>query len=237
MANYIKATDFASKDALLTGDPLKIVAGTEIDDEFNAIQTAVNTKANSNSPSLTGVPSAPTAAAATNTSQLATTAFVSTALVNYQAVVDAALEAIYPIGSVYTNATDATNPATLIGFGTWVAFGQGRVMVGLDSGNTNFDAAEEVGGSADAVNVSHTHTVNDPGHTHTLNLFGYRYAESPDSGRISTNDSGGTINTINTGGSNNSSNTTGISLSSSGESGVDKNLQPYITVYMWKRTA
>lgn len=45
MSNYTKSTDFSAKDALLTGDPLKIVKGTEIDDEFNAIQTAVNSKA------------------------------------------------------------------------------------------------------------------------------------------------------------------------------------------------
>ena len=60
MSNYVKATDFASKDALLTGDPLKIVSGTEINDEYNAIQTAVNSKADINSPTLTGVPSATT---------------------------------------------------------------------------------------------------------------------------------------------------------------------------------
>jgi len=79
MSNYVKATDFASKDALLTGDPLKIVSGTEINDEYNAIQTAVNTKADINSATLTGVPSAPKAAAGTNTTQLATTSFVKTA--------------------------------------------------------------------------------------------------------------------------------------------------------------
>ena len=48
MSNYSKTTDFAAKDALLTGDPNKIVKGTEINDEFDAIQTAVNSKANNN---------------------------------------------------------------------------------------------------------------------------------------------------------------------------------------------
>lgn len=79
MANYVKATDFASKDGLLTGDPLKIVSGTEIDDEYNAIQTAINSKANTNSASFTGSPTAPTATTGTNTTQIATTAFVKTA--------------------------------------------------------------------------------------------------------------------------------------------------------------
>lgn len=76
MANYTKATNFASKDSLTTGDPAKIVKGTEIDDEFNAISTAVNSKADTNNPSLTGTPLAPTAAAGTNTTQIATTAHV-----------------------------------------------------------------------------------------------------------------------------------------------------------------
>jgi hypothetical protein len=76
MSSYTKSTDFASKDSLLTGNPLKVVKGTEIDDEFNSIQTAVNSKADINSPALTGTPTAPTASAATSTTQLATTAFV-----------------------------------------------------------------------------------------------------------------------------------------------------------------
>ena len=84
MANYLKATDFAAKDALLTGDPNKIVKGTEINDEFDSIQTAVNSKANLSSPALTGTPTSPTAAAGTNTTQVATTAFV-TGLINWSA--------------------------------------------------------------------------------------------------------------------------------------------------------
>jgi len=76
MSSYTKSTDFASKDALLTGNPLKVVKGTEIDDEFNAIQTAVNSKADTNSPALSGTPTAPTASTATDTTQIATTAFV-----------------------------------------------------------------------------------------------------------------------------------------------------------------
>jgi len=60
----------------------------------------------------------------TNNTTIATTAFVQ-----------AALQLIYPVGSIYTNASNATNPATLFGFGTWVAFGAGRVLIGggLDS--------------------------------------------------------------------------------------------------------
>lgn len=76
MSNYTKATDFASKDALLSGNPAKVIKGTEIDTEFNNIATAVSTKADLASPTFTGTPSAPTAAGGTNSTQLATTAFV-----------------------------------------------------------------------------------------------------------------------------------------------------------------
>lgn len=57
-----------------------------------------------------------------------------------------ALDGVYPIGSVYIS-TVSTNPATLFGVGTWAAFGAGRVLVGLNSGDTDFDAAEETGGA------------------------------------------------------------------------------------------
>lgn len=76
MTDYTKLTDFASKDALPSGNAAKIVKGTEIDDEFEAIETAIGTKADLASPTFTGTPAAPTASAATDSTQLATTAFV-----------------------------------------------------------------------------------------------------------------------------------------------------------------
>tara|TARA_R110000765_G_scaffold69267_1_gene134267 strand:- start:7563 stop:8171 length:609 start_codon:yes stop_codon:yes gene_type:complete len=76
MSNYTKSTNFATKDTLPAGNALKRVKGAEIDDEFNALSVAIATKANTNNTALTGVPTADTAAAATNTTQLATTAFV-----------------------------------------------------------------------------------------------------------------------------------------------------------------
>lgn len=104
MTDYVKSTNFASKDSLASGNPLKIVKGTEIDAEFNNIATAVGTKADSAtvtsslalkadttavntaldlkaplaSPTFTGTPAAPTASVNTNTTQVATTAFVVT---------------------------------------------------------------------------------------------------------------------------------------------------------------
>ena len=63
MSNYIKATNFATKDSLSSGNPNKIVKGTELDVEFTAIASAVSSKANINAPVFTGsvtLPGAPT---------------------------------------------------------------------------------------------------------------------------------------------------------------------------------
>jgi hypothetical protein len=229
MTDYVKSTNFASKDSLAIGNPLKIVKGTEIDAEFNNIAVAVATKADLNSPALVGVPTAPTAALGTNTVQVATTAFVQTAL-----------QTIYPIGSIYINAGVTTNPATLLGFGTWTAFGAGRVMVGLNGSDTLFDALEETGGSKDAVAVSHTHTatVTDPGHTHTLNFRGGASGNSDHD--VDGNLIAPRVRNVQFSADNQSNSaTTGISvgISTTGSSGTNANLQPYITVAMWKRTA
>jgi len=227
VSDYTKSTNFATKDNLSSGNPLKIVKGTEIDTEFNNIATAIATKADLASPTFTGTPTLPTGTIATtqsagnSTTALATTAFVQ-----------AALATMYPVGSIYTNASVSTNPATLLGFGTWTAFGAGLVMVGFDSGNALFDTVGEEGGSANAIVVSHTHdtTVNDSGHTHTGNVIGSL------SGSGGLEEGGGTPNWQF--GNNIASATTGISVtnSSTGSSGTNANYQPYITVYMWKRT-
>jgi hypothetical protein len=223
MSDYTKSTDFASKDALPSGNAAKIVKGTEIDTEFNNIAVAVATKADLASPGFSGSPTAPTQSTGDNTSKLATTGFVQ-----------AALSALYPVGSIYTNAAVSTNPATLLGFGTWSAFGAGRVMVGLDAGNAAFDTAQETGGSADAIVVSHSHTatssVSDPGHNHTIGFQNHTIDQNAGSSAL-----------VKQGTSNTSTASTGISVSTSisteGSSGTNANLQPYIVVYMWRRTA
>lgn len=252
---------------------------------------------------------AATAAFGTNTTQLATTAFVQ-----------AALQALHPVGSVYINATNGTNPASLLGFGTWVSFGAGRVPVGFNAGDSRFDTPEETGGSYDAVLPSHTHTwsgsssgsvgstdlshthgfsastttggqSNDHSHNfsgttgsagthaHTTN-FGYSQDHdyfgnnvssftyngggvtqnpypynSESAGAHSHSFSGGTSGaTVGHTHAVSVSGTTGgasvgmnhnhsISVSTSGSNSTEGvsatggNIQPYITVYMWKRTA
>lgn len=228
MTSYVKSTNFASKDSLASGNPLKIIKGTEFDIEFNNIATAIDSKADTTSPVFAGTPTAPTAALGTNTTQLATTAFVT-----------AALQAVYPVGSIYINAGVTTNPATLLGFGTWVAFGAGRVMVGLNGSDSLFDSLEETGGSKDAVVVSHSHTANTGGagaHAHSIRTstgtsrdggFG---AVTTDANNFSTTMLAGNTDTI-------GDHTHAVTVNSTGSSGTNANLQPYITVAMWKRTA
>ena len=228
MTDYTKATNFASKDSLSSGNSLKIVKGTEIDTEFNNIATAIATKADLSGPTFTGTPTLPTGtigvtqSSTDSSTKLATTAFVQSVL-----------QVLYPIGSVYSNATSSTNPATLLGFGTWTAFGAGKVMVGLDSGDATFSTVGNTGGSKDAITVSHTHTatVTDPGHTHTTTqtLAAYNTQSLAGGGSTTWNPLSASINTA----------TTGISvgISTTGSSATNANLMPYVVVYMWKRTA
>jgi len=126
------------------------------------------------------------------------------------------LETIYPIGSIYINAGVATNPGTLLGFGTWSAFGTGRTIVGVDSSDTDFDAVRETGGAK-----THTLTVSEiPSHTHPIQVFNESGSPDGDVGGDSSSSSLGTTNTQATGGGS-----------------AHNNLQPYITAYMWRRTA
>ena len=126
------------------------------------------------------------------------------------------LETIYPVGSIYTNAGVATNPGTLLGFGTWSAFGTGRVIVGVDSSDTDFDTVRETGGSK---TDSHTLTIAEiPAHTHNVTMS----TSDSDNDNLSEGNTSGTSN---------------HETSSTGGGSAHNNLQPYITAYMWRRTA
>ena len=60
MSNYTKSTNFAVKDTLASGNPAKIIKGSEIDAEYTAIQTAIATKSDTASPTFTGTLTADT---------------------------------------------------------------------------------------------------------------------------------------------------------------------------------
>jgi hypothetical protein len=216
MSNYTKATNFASKDALSTGNPAKVIKGSEIDAEYTAIASAISSKADSNSPTFTGTPLAPTASAGTNTTQIASTAFVTTAVAGVfpsgGIIIWSGSSASIPSGWVLCNGSNSTPDL------------RDRFVVG--AGSTY--AVGDTGGSANAIVVSHTHTatstVTDPGHTH---LIPNTRAGSPNGG--SSFIAGATSSPANT--DNTGSNTTGITVSttnaSAGSSGTNANLPPY----------
>ena len=142
----------------------------------------------------------------------------------------------FPVGSVFISVV-STNPATLLGYGTWSAFATGRMLIGINAGDADFDTAEETGGAkthtlAVANLPSHTHTVTDPGHTHLTQR--YPTATGASSGFTIDTSMSGTLadNTLPT-----KSATTGITLANTGSGTAVNHMPPYIAVYMWKRTA
>jgi len=211
MSNYTKSTNFAVKDGLSAGAAAKRVRGTEIDDEYNAIAVAVATKANKNNTALTGTPTAPTASAATNSTQIATTAYATTAIAAIPAVTAAIINGhAYPVGSIYTSVV-ATNPSTLLSVGVWSAIGQGRVLLGAGGGYT----AGATGGTA-----TETLTLSQiPSHTH---YSGWKTGSGAGSG--------GQYATLHEG-------SASVQTGSAGSGAAHNNLQPYLVVYMWKRTS
>lgn len=211
MSNYTKATNFAAKDSLPSGNAGKIIKGTEIDTEFNAIASAISSKADTNSPTLTGTPLAPTASAATNNTQIATTAFVSTAITN--AALPAGCILLWsgsvgtiPSGWVLCNGSNGTPDL------------RNRFVVG--AGSTY--AVGGTGGSADAIVVSHTHTgttATSGTHSHTYTASEYNCNQN--SGQ--TQAGAATTSTTSSAGAHTHTFTT----DSTGSSGTNANLPPY----------
>jgi len=202
MSDYAITVDWAGKDSLADSSAAKVISGADFNTEFAAVRTAVNTKADINGDASEAF-SATTASPGTNTTQVATTAFVT-----------AAFQAMYPVGSIYTNAAVSTNPATLLGFGTWAAYAEGRVPVGK-AGSGTFDTLNATGGAE-----THTLSIAEmPAHTHT-------YTKHSGTSNLSIHDISHTVTS-------HASATTG----STGGGGAHNNLQPYVVVYMWRRTA
>lgn len=134
---------------------------------------------------------------------------------NLQNQIDNIWNKIYPVGSIYMSANN-TNPKTLFG-GTWIRWGNGRVPVGVDITDSNFNTAEKTGGEKE-----HTLTVGEmPPHSHAA--IGGWFMNAGGTGRNQVE-----------GGNNASFNTT---TAEAGSGRSHNNLQPYITCYMWKRTA
>lgn len=145
-----------------------------------------------------------------------------------------ALAAAYPVGSIYMNASDSTNPSTLLGFGTWVAFGAGKVPVGIDAGDTDFDTAEETGGVKEVTLTSSQSGV--PAHAHKFRITGDSTVDSGKSGGIVVSGGGETENGVTGTPTDNEGQQIGGNTAADASS-AHNNLQPYIVVHMWKRTA
>ena len=218
MSNYTKATNFAAKDSLPSGNAGKIIKGTEIDTEYNAIASAISSKADTNSPTFTGTPLAPTqSTATTSNTQIATTAFVQAAIAAANLVPSGTIVlwsgsvASIPTGWVLCNGSNSTPDL------------RNSFVVG--AGSTY--AVNATGGSADAIVVSHTHTgtTSTTGtHNHTVdggstisNVIAQRYSDN--TGNINSTGS----QTTSSAGSHNHTFTT----DSSGSSGTNANLPPY----------
>ena len=155
----------------------------------------------------------------------------------------------FPVGSVFL-AVVSTNPGTLLGYGTWAAFAAGRMLVGFNSGDADFDTAEETGGAKTHTLITgelpvHNHGITDPAHTHTVNDPGHQHgmAEGTTDGAgvfmdrsnaaaatTAVTDSAVTGVTLN-------ASATNITINNAGSGQAHNNMPPYITVYMWKRTA
>jgi len=126
----------------------------------------------------------------------------------------------WPIGSIFITVS-ATAPATLLGGGTWVAFATGRVLVGIDGGDSDFDTVEETGGAK-------THSITPaelPAHTHpvpTVATGGTRAGTfGDDYDAVAIDNTGAPVET----------------LQNSTTNDPMPVVQPYIIVKMWKRTA
>lgn len=153
---------------------------------------------------------------------------------------------VYPVGAVYIS-VDSTNPSTLFG-GTWSAFGAGRVLVGIDSSDTDFDTAEETRGAKTVAGANHRHY-----HQHTHN-HDHRIGIALEGGGLfwravdpfGTSGSFTPTDYANTG---TPSGTSAYSLTDDDATGASLTytnyttpsatsvVQPSIVVYMWKRTA
>lgn len=230
MSNYVKATNFTAKDSLPSGNAGKIVKGAEIDTELTAVASAISSKADLNSPALTGTPTAPTATTGTNTTQVATTAFVQTtvaaAFSTGMIMMWSGTIATIPSGWVLCNGSNSTPDL------------RNKFIIGAHSDSagvaysTITGSNTQTGGTKDAINVSHTHTatVTDPGHLHTF----------PNQSTVSLTGGGGgdsrVLGTQSTYSTNSA--TTGITVSNSteGSSGTNQNLPPYYALAFIMKT-
>ena len=136
---------------------------------------------------------------------------------------------IYPVGSIHLS-TSSTNPGTSLGRGTWTQIASGRTLIGEGTGaGLTARTAGATGGSEDAVVVQHNHGVTDSGHQHGTDVQVIDAGTYGGAGRGGSQEAGQGAYTH--------SATTGVTIDNEGVSGTDANMQPYLVVYIWERTA
>jgi hypothetical protein len=144
----------------------------------------------------------------------------------------------WPVGAVFISVVSA-NPATLLGVGTWQSIGAGKVLIGLDSGDANFDTVEETGGSKTSTPDVHVGTaIGD----HAVHNHAYGTIAVADHTSVSSKQgsSSGTVVTTKThtvsGSVANNSAAQAHSITQPSQHAAMSVVQPYLVVYMWKRT-
>lgn len=156
----------------------------------------------------------------------------------------AAKSALFPVGTIYSNGVDGTNPATILGFGTWSPYAAGRVVAGKAASGT----FETLGGTVGTETVSLTANQNGP-HSHSngsltaASAGAHTHPISESNGspggtwRLSTYQSSGTNTSMatNSGGAH-THNVTGTT-SDSGTGAAHNNIQPTVVAALWIRTA
>ncbi len=153
----------------------------------------------------------------------------------------------FPVGSVFISVV-STNPGTLRGYGTWSSIAAGRMLVGLDSGDTDFDTVEETGGAktvtlTEAQMPVHTHVQNS--HNHTQDAHNHVITSQTATNGSATSYEHGTLDTSSADAeaSEVTASTTATNQAATatnqnaGGGQAHPNLPPYFVVYMWKRTA
>ena len=158
------------------------------------------------------------------------------------------LDVIFPIGSIRMTTT-TTGAANFLG-GTWAQWGTGRVPVGVNTSDSNFNTVEKTGGASTVALTtaqlpSHGHTVSgsvsvgyEGSHTHRASTGAYKVGSGSGSSYYYMTNNGATNGqTTGAGSSHTHSASFSGSAGNTGSGSAHNNLQPYITCYFWKRTA
>lgn len=140
----------------------------------------------------------------------------------------------YPVGSLYFNADDSTNPATLLGYGTWVAFGAGRVIIGVGTGTDANGEMVSFSNGATGGEYNHTLTTNEiPSHNHAPLNGDSSFLQLT----VRTTPSQTTIAQWSAGSPDHRESLDNPTTASTGGGLKHNNIQPYVVVYAWRRSA